>query len=189
MSDIQLPSKAKPSRALAPKRELRPVLESAWIEVRDGTPTIAASDSYKLVLLPVTVLDGELEPGAISAEALKAAEKSGRFVYDEYVEPTSALGAKNGVLFRKPDVSERPKWVGIEFPEEPKQPFRVAINAKFLHDIAEALGARHGSVTLTFDLANAKRDSDGKGWEKPIVVEPTTPNGGKALLMPVRRTV
>ena len=196
MSDVTLPNKAKPSKALS-SDPTQPHLQQAYIQKRDEVYIIIATDSYRLAELTVEV-DGDVPEGPLSKQALKTVEKTGRFeVGEEYVEPLSAAGAKNGVLFRRPTEGKPPDTAKL-WPKdpEPKHRFEVGLNAEFIAELAAAIGAgdkgRHRGIKLVFDLSKAKKGTgdSGKTYQSPVVIESLHPaSNGRGLLMPIRVNV
>lgn len=181
---IDLPSKAKPSKVVS-KDKTRPHLCNAYVEERDGETVLIATDSYKLLILPVSA--EATTATFISLDALKAIEKSGRGEVGEFLEPLDKLGNANGVLFRKPE-GDRPKWADLEWPDEPepKDRLTIGLNAELLLELAQGMAATHHGVKLTIDLSKVNRTKDGKFYEKPYVVEPVGSGHGRGMLMPIR---
>jgi hypothetical protein len=183
VAEFSMPRNAKPTRALG-RDGTRPHLRDAYLKPgENGKATLYATDAYKLVVLAVEAT-GDFDPQYIAADALKAAEKSGRFQVGEYIEPLDKNGNANGVLFRKPEHTKGPADFEALFEKraKPNREFTVGFNAEFLAQVAAAMGT--DGVKVTFDADNPL---------SAILVEPLNAGvpGGEArgLIMPIRLNV
>jgi len=175
----------------------RPVLTYAYLDAERAE--LQATDSYIAVRVPV-----ELEPGDASGfvpcEALERSRKRdagslrlngsadvmGEYQAADSPEPPLAS-------FARPDLGQFPNLPAL-WPETPVS-FRVGINAKFLLQVAEALGAEDTAVTLEFHGYGP--DGHTPNPLRAIVVQPHRGTTGRedpvlgikqaeGLLMPIR---
>lgn len=175
---LRLPPGAKPSVALSDD-DLRPQLMVGQIVARTAAfgegLALVVTDSYKAVVLR---LEGEGEPGAISARALSAAEETGEFEAGEHIR----LSDDPEILYKRPSVAPLPA-LDQQAWATPRNVVRVAVDAEFLLDVARALGEdNHGSVLLEFDADHLSAD----GYHVAIRVTPNGRTDAVAVLMPVR---
>lgn len=179
-------------RAAATDKE-RPVL--CGVHYNAGQQRFEAANGFIAAYVPVTGANGD--PSAIiPPEAIKEAHKLGRKVDD-----TPALKiTEDGVT---PGLVHKPRWsnnqeeiypgnplpliggrypdINQVYPPEQSVTFVVALNAKELYALAEAICEEEPYVELHLDLARR-----GKG---PVLVKPLRNNGyvgnGRGVIMPM----
>ena len=166
-----------------------------------GKGELAATDGCKLIVLPVEVEPHDTD-GFITADALKAARKAGRAtrrhggivrivangsqaVYDRPAEdyPEAEANSKPpAVTMPRPTDGEFPKLDAvIPSPFDDEKRTTVGLNAEFLAELQEALGA--SSVILSF----ARRDDGTIDPACPILVTSgRTRENGVGVLVPVQ---
>ena len=138
---------------------------------------LVATDGKRMVVLGVTPEEHDVS-GPVSADAIKAARKAKS---GEIVCSNSSLAVANGPMFTRE--------TGVQFPDVDRAvptfnegstgTVTIALNAKYLAEIAEALGTTN--VTLTFQMDTAK-------YGPILVLNPKLPRENRfAALMPVRK--
>lgn len=169
MTIITVPGRAKPAKALGNG----PTLQAGHVvEDEDGKPFLQVTDGFKAALFEVpddTPL-GPVHGGAVRElgrkRALRLTEGSAAALDGEESEL--------GITFAAPHVSSP----GLVKSRPADSPVTVSLNARYLRELADALGCTQ--VTLTLDV------TDGTTL-RALVVEPTHGDGSaKGLLMPVR---
>lgn len=206
---IQFEAGTKPAAASSTDGG-RPTLQGVWIEQRKEGPFAIATDSYKLVEVPVRITDGELPkdndkrdkdgnksplwlPAEVVADATKH-KRGGRVrVTDSAYEPQDGFGQPRNYTYRRETDGIGPRGLNESsvrmpdrdklWPTEDRTTFKVGFNARFLADVAKAIGGEKTGIAIEFDVTHIKKGQN----TKPIVVTPlrSTP-GARALLMPVR---
>lgn len=169
----------------ASKEASRPVLTHAYLNVENGT--LEATDSYRAVVIPVEVEEGDTS-ALIPVEALKAQRKASKY------EPAS-LRVNDDVRLSTPEGEQSWKTGEGQFPNLQQlaptelSTFRIGLNPALLLETAKALGNGE-SVTLEFTLQRDKVEGDDTG-AYPDALRPvrvTVPSGGESygILMPIR---
>jgi hypothetical protein len=187
---LKLPGKSKPSKGCS-KDQSRPHLTRATIrKLAKGKAEMITTDAYKMVVLTLEV-EGKVVAMQVPAEALKAVERARQFeVQNGHVIPLGKVGESLGVLYEHPK-EKPPEFVktldkaDADFAAiAPENRFTFGINAKFLLDVAQALGAPYGgAVQVTIDLSKAV----GGSYNHPLrVVAQHGAEDGRAYLMPIR---
>jgi hypothetical protein len=177
--------KAPEVERAASKEASRPVLTHAYLNAENGT--LEATDSYRAVVIPVEVEEGDVS-GLIPAEALKAQRKASRHA-------PASLRVNGDVRLSTPDGEQSWKTGEGQFPNLRQlgptdlSTFRIGLNPALLLETAKALGSGE-SVTLEFTLRRDKVEGDDTG-AYPDALRPmrvTVPNGGESygILMPIR---
>lgn len=149
------------------------------ITLRDGTRAIAATDGRRLVLLPVECEEGDVD-GVVTRDALAAAVKA---VPNGGRAPEVRCNGGLEVLFGP--TFPRPELDGRSFPDvesvvpmgEPE--YRITFNARYLAEVAQAMGT--DSVTVELHGADAPMivlPDPGVNDAKPVP-------GARGLLMPI----
>lgn len=209
MTDVTIEFEAGTKPAAASSGDgARPHLQGVWIEQQKKGPVAIATDSYKLVEVPVRITDGELPkakrnkdgnksplwlPAEVVADATKQ-KRGGRVrVTDSAYEPQDGFGKPRNYTYRREtegigarglnESSVRMPDRDKLWPTEDRTTFKVGFNARFLADVAKAMGAEKTGIALEFDVTHIKKGQN----TKPIVVTPLhSAPGARALLMPVR---
>jgi len=154
---------------------------------------LVATDGRKLVVLnveedeqdedKVRALNGDpiLIPAAMVKEATKGAAKNPAHLVVS--DGRACVPSTTGTMLQAPLASgEFPKWEAVVPEVHDTDKILVGLNAKYLHEIARALGAADCNIFLEVDT----RDLDKGHATKPYQVR----NGnGFAVLMPVSKTV
>lgn len=194
-----LPSKCKPSKVLS-KDKTRPRLTAAYLRNAGDGMRLEVTDSYRLAVIPVEGDTSTCSEGYIGADALKAIEKGTTNRHVDFVANGTVdvfPGDGSAVKFDRPDPGDYPNIEQL-LGDPPAATFKVGINAKFLHELAQALGNAEG-VELTFD-ADRIHPGAGSSYARAIGVRPLSSvvncvsrAGGddepRGLIMPIRVNV
>jgi len=190
---VRFPLGAKIEK-IASRDESRPVLTSLYLRIvekksgrgrnrkveRQGF--LEATDSYKAIRVPVDLSDDDVE-GFVPVEAITRARQR------KLEEIKANTGVRVGdVVFDRPTPGTWPVLAEIFDTEE--LVFSVGLNAAFLKDLAEGLGADH--VRIEFQGVVVTTPGGKRRGIEPNALKPyrVTPLGGgspdaEAILMPV----
>ena len=159
MVSFKLPDHSKPSKATSQPKDHRPaVLSCAQIVKRDDGSELHVTNGFIAARIPLILIDEDdaiTLPKLVSAPALAAWEKS---------RPKKIAMTEDGraevseARYSEPDA----KVDGVSYPNldnlwpTPKRTFTVALNAKLLLSLAQAMGSDHLEITFDVDRpANA----------------------------------
>lgn len=168
----------------------RPILTVPAVVEWDGGKAIAATDSYKLAIIPLEDSEG-LEVGPIDLDLVKAAVKS------TYHEITSAGGATDACKTRLTtdgrDVAERQNHVG-QFPNVAQlmppefTGGSISFSARYLLDLVQGMGAGPDAlVRLDFIGDTEGRINPLRPMRVTVSGKPASDCAGRVgLLMPIR---
>lgn len=174
---MQIPRECKIEKACAKEPG-----RYAWTDVllrrnEDGSGTLAATDGRKLVTITVEGLEPDETDGLIPVEAIKRARKHphGILTANGHVEC-------DGVKWDRP-TGEFPKYEAVmpAFKPGSEGTVTVALDAKYLHEIADAFG--EDAVSITFKVTDGKADKFA-----PLLVLPANcfkSERRRAALMPI----
>lgn len=170
----------------------RPVLAAPAIVEWQGGKALAATDSYKLVVFPLTAEEGDgLEVGGLSLELVREAVK------DEHASIVST-GAGGVTELETFDGKRSARNVDGQFPAVEKlmpdqganlEVFEIGLNARFLFDLAQSMGVDVVAVSFTNDTNGRPNPL------RPMIVRPQAASAkrgvevrrdARGLLMPVR---
>ena len=190
---MRLPKRSKIEKC-AGKDETRLTLTRLHLRIlgegKEREGVLEACDSYKLVQIPVELDEGDTE-GTIPVEAVTQGRKAaGRnpqmpvILADE--EKVHVAGNGADITFERPrDGQDYPKTQQLFPDDEQLGDFEIAVNAKYLYEMAQAYG--DDVVQLRFTKGGANGDISPL---RPIIVTPNAPkpefDGARGLLMPVR---
>ena len=142
----------------------------------DGT-TLVATDGRRLVAIPVELGENDCD-GYISKQALKDSRKIKKDIVDITANGSLKFTTKDGeVTLQRPEKENYPDWKRAIPNFEGKPVVKACFNAKFLYEMAQALGSTNDSVEITFTDVTS-----------PIMVKANmtaTPNA-YGVLMPVK---
>ncbi len=196
---LKLPPGAKPSKVLS-KDQSRPVLTRGELAevtklLEDGTRErtgweLQCTDSYRLSRVPLSISgeatdDSEITAGPISGDALRMIEKHGGFRADaEHVEVIDKSG-RVVVTYDRERAGDFPYPNIDAVTPEPEHYVDIGLNAKFLYELAQALGSRDTTVRIRLSL-NERGEVNPL---RPFVVTANMHETGTGVLMPVRLNV
>jgi DNA polymerase III sliding clamp (beta) subunit (PCNA family) len=169
---MKFDAKYKPELC-ASKDYTRPML--AHVELDVEHKRMLATDGHRLVVVPVTIEDHDAS-GPISKEALVASRKATKNTNgDAWIKANGSL-AVYGATLDRPAARQFPPVEQV-IPKDRKA--TISFSAKYLKEIADALGSKDGVVTLGID-----------GDDEPIMVWEGKGKGSDgdpfAVLMPCR---
>lgn len=202
---MKLPPKAKPEKC-ASRDESRPVLTTVNLRVvkpagdvqpatdtspetfEPGSGFLEATDSYKLVRVPVELEPGDVD-GLISVESLQAARKSDRH------NPRLSAGEASADI---PGGASYPRPFGGQFPNvdslvpagawgtKSTTVWEIGFSAKLLYELAQGLGS--DGVRISFQPSP---DGTEPNPLRPITVRALRDGDPDAvgILMPIRLTL
>jgi hypothetical protein len=194
---VKLSGNATKLEKILCKDDSRPILTHVFLDV--DRRVVEATDSYRLVSIPVDVDDHDVT-GLIPRDAFLALQKA-HAKHRGGHDTAPALYCNGSCrLEAAGTVQEWPTRPDGQFPDVAKlmpgpsqeSAFRIAINARMLADLAAGMGTGD-EVELSFLLPTGVAGDEGgrDGWIpnnlRPIVVRPANPSNGEiGLLMPVR---
>lgn len=169
----------------------RPVLMACYLDA--DRAVLEATDSYKLVSVPVEVAEGDVS-GLIPAAAVAAlvktcGKRSPGGILDCSDAGRVSLADGSGVFqtWPRPD-GQWPDIPRLIPAEDARSGFQVRLNAKLLLELAQGLGGE--DVTLTFTRSGDHEEGEGVGYFpaalRPIVVHNGSVDHGVGVLMPIR---
>jgi hypothetical protein len=146
-SIVKIDTRYKLEKVAAKSDQCRPNIEYVKLAKSERFGNCAvATNGRSMAIVPIEVSEGDNEQGLISVEALKASRKNrpheGMFMMNGNIE------LPGSVTFPRPETEiAYPDWTQV-LPDQPIK-FTVALNAKLLFELAQALGS-DGAVTLRF---------------------------------------
>jgi DNA polymerase III sliding clamp (beta) subunit (PCNA family) len=183
---MQVPANSKIEKAVS-KDQARPVLTDPALVIDESGETpagyLCATDSYKLVMIPVELEAGDVA-GPVPLEAVKAAIKD----CHGHVHANGSAALPDGRSYPRPN-GQFPNALALMPTDDPTtKRFEVGVSAKYLADVAAAMGTE--TVRLSFLVTD-------EGIQlRPILVTPlhgscargsrSPVEGAKAIVMPIR---
>lgn len=155
---------------IASKDATRAVINDLQISEHEGKPVLVATDGRKLVVVPITLEKGE--KGRLPKDALAFARKTAHRKDDLTMSLNGKVEFPNGWTMPLKLDGNYPTWQTV-VPEKADRKHRISFNAKFLYELAQAMGT--DEVVLHMGTA---MDS--------IIVEPGVSDGEFGVLMPCR---
>lgn len=162
----------------------RPMLNHVHLDVEKKLAV--ATDGHRLVVVPVQ-LDAHDVTGPVGVDAIKMARKlKSKHAHELTIVANGACQIEGGPTFPRPtlDGAKFPPWEQIvpDFKCGDKGTVTVGLNARYLREIADALGS-DGAVRITIRLPEDEKDRHG-------ILDPMRVEGGcldaYAVLMPCR---
>jgi DNA polymerase III sliding clamp (beta) subunit (PCNA family) len=157
----------------------KPAICEPYLDIQDGKANLIATDGWRIVVIPVETTPKDVA-GYVSEDVLKTARKVTGRAADCSIELNGCAKLENGATLPRNGSAgndlKYPNWRQV-IPKPYEKSAKVAINARFLWEIAQAMGCE--SVTL--EIADAA---------SPIIVKPTgkfaATYEAHAVLMPIR---
>jgi hypothetical protein len=131
---------------IIPKNDVREYLNNAHLDTENSR--LIATDGEKLVIIPVTIDDGDTS-GPVSTEAIKAAIKAAGKTGDAGITCKTDLAVWNGATYPRPENYSSTVYPNIDRVIPKPAAVHVSINARMLADVQAAMGCKHG-VNLQF---------------------------------------
>lgn len=154
------------------KGKFRPVLNDASLQTHEGKDVLVATDGRRLVVLPVTREDGDTD-GAIPPKAMQIAREAAHKKDPLSIKCNGKIEFVNEWTMPRPNHGAFPNFAQV-IPAAESRTTKVSFNAKFLYDLARAIG--RDTVTLNIG-----------GPLDAILVTPAGPADGEfGVLMPVK---
>lgn len=194
--------KCKPSRSTSTDKTL-PQLTSAWVRPAGKTgeaDELIATDSIQLARVPLVEGHG-LKPGPVAPAALALLERGrehfvdehgGVVVFDGDTRVTYAQPAHDTRDHRGRRIAVPPFVATVDnlIPEarDDDRIVEVGLNARALHQLADSIGAHHGTVRLRLLVAKGETTT-----QRAILVTDSHDQGAAnthpyGMLMPLRLT-
>lgn len=148
---MKFPTNSKPELCIS-KDKHRGSLSEPYLDTESDIPMLVTTDGHRMTAIPVEA--DKAEHGWINPNAVKAARKLAKKSEKAGISCNGTLTVTDGTQFpRSTDqstgFSRFPNWRQIIPAKDRPINFRVAFNAKFLAEIAEALGS--DEVILEFE--------------------------------------
>lgn len=168
----------------ASKDATRPAIAEPFLDIKGGAGVVVATNGRAMAIVPVEVTEKDAS-GYLSGDCLKAARKFTK--QDVILEASGVVTMLNGATMPREGLARNekfPNWRQV-MPSADGYNFTVAIDAKLLWELAQAMGTQ--GVLLNLQTADAN---------KPILVGPHkcgrfdnqikyACEGAKGVLMPV----
>ncbi len=149
---------------------IRPAIAHPFLE---GDKLIA-TDGRRLVVLPVEREEGDAD-GRVTEAALKAARRIARKNEPAQIKAGGCFAFADGSTLPRPseeDFGRFPNYKQV-MPAEGQHPHFVTVNAKFIWEISQALGADSIKIAIKDEVS-------------PVLVTSQQAPGAIAVLMPIR---
>jgi len=178
---MKIPKTCKLEKVVS-KDESREPLLSILIESKDGQTNAVATDGRRMAVVPVELSDEDEIDGQklMTPKALIEARKQAKRADKSTIGLNGAAMMPNGEVYPwKKDV-KYPNWRQV-VPDGGKCQ-TISFNAKYLYELAQAIGCPNDNVKLQIETNPATGQIDPRA--ALIIEEKTT--GGKGILMPTR---
>jgi len=179
---MKIPKTCKLEKVVS-KDESREPLLSILIESKDGQSNAVATDGRRMAVVPIEIADEDQLDGQklMTPKALIEARKQAKQAKESTIGLNGAAMMPNGEVYPwKKDVNY-PNWRQVVPPNDnPRQ--TISFNAKYLYELAQAIGCPNDCVTLQIETNSATGKLDAS---RPLIIEEKT-TGGKGVLMPTR---
>ena len=179
---MKIPKTCKLEKVVS-KDESREALLSILIESKDGKANAVATDGRRMAVVPVEIADEDQLEGQklMFPKALIEARKQAKQAKESTIGLNGAAMMPDGQVYPwKKDVNY-PNWRQVVPPNDnPRQ--TISFNAKYLFELAQAIGCPNDNVKLQIETNPATGQIDPRA--ALIIEEKTT--GGKGILMPTR---
>ena len=129
----------------ASKDETRPNMCHVELDVKEKR--MVATNGHCMVVVPVTVEEHDTS-GPISKDALVAARKLAKNTNGDACIKANGSLAVHGATFDRPEARQFPP---VDQVIPPDRKATISFSAKYLKEIADALGSKDGVVTLAID--------------------------------------
>ena len=178
---MKIPKNCKLEK-VASKDQTREVLNYILIENKNDETHAVATDGRKLAVVPVVLCDEDQLDGEkfMLPKALTEARKQAKQAKESTIGLNGAALMPNGECYPVREDLNFPNWRQV-VPTGAKYT-KVCFNAKYLYELAQAIGAPNDCVQLQIEIDKKTGEIDTLG---PLVIEEST-TGGKGILMPMR---
>lgn len=127
------------------KDPVRSHLQHPWLNQESGV--LCATDGHKLAVVPIERHDNDVS-GYVPCQAISAAKGNAIDCSDAYTVSVPFHGLKCERLAQSTPIPTPQNIKEHHFSKTPV--FVTSLNAKSLHELADALGSKDGYVTLRF---------------------------------------
>ena len=180
---MKIPKTCKLEKVVS-KDESREALLSILIESKDGQANAVATDGRRMAIVPVELSDDDEIDGQklMTPKALIEARKQAKRADKSTIGLNGAAMMPDGQVYPwKKDVNY-PRWQSC-VPDTIGTHYQtISFNAKYLYELAQAIGCPNDCVQLQIETKPA---TGGIDPERPFIIEEKT-TGGKGVLMPMR---
>jgi len=181
---MKIPKTCKLEKVVS-KDESREPLLSILIESKDGQNNAVATDGRRMAVVPIEIADEDQLDGQklMTPKALIEARKQAKRADKSTIGVNGAAMMPNGEVYPwKKDVNY-PNWRAVMPDKVGGTHYQtVSFNAKYLFELAQAIGCPNDNVQLQIETNPATGQIDPRA--ALIIEEKTT--GGKGVLMPTR---
>tara|TARA_Y100000310_G_scaffold157334_1_gene156707 strand:+ start:661 stop:1203 length:543 start_codon:yes stop_codon:yes gene_type:complete len=179
---MKIPKTCKLEKVVS-KDESREALLSILIESKDGQTNAVATDGRRMAVVPIEIADEDQLDGQklMFPKALIEARKQAKQAKESTIGLNGAAMMPNGEIYPIRTDLKYPNWRQVVPPNDnPRQ--TISFNAKYLFELAQAIGCPNDNVKLQIETNSATGQIDPRA--ALIIEEKTT--GGKGILMPTR---
>ena len=179
---MKIPKNCKLEKVVS-KDESREALLSILIESKDGQTNAVATDGRRMAIVPIEIADEDQLDGQklMTPKALIEARKQAKKAKESTIGLNGAAMMPNGEVYPLRTDLKYPLWQNVVPPNDnPRQ--TISFNAKFLYELAQAIGCPNDCVQLQIETNPATGQIDPN---RPFIIEEKT-TGGKGILMPMR---
>ena len=181
---MKIPKTCKLEKVVS-KDESREPLLSILIESKDGQSNAVATDGRRMAVVPVELSDEDEIDGQklMTPKALIEARKQAKQAKESTIGLNGAAMMPDGQVYPwKKDV-KYPNWRAVMPDKVGGTHYQtISFNAKFLYELAQAIGCPNDCVQLQIETNSATGKIDPN---RPLIIEEKT-TGGKGVLMPMR---
>ena len=181
---MKIPKTCKLEKVVS-KDESREPLLSILIEEKDGQTNAVATDGRRMAIVPVQLSDEDEFDGQklMTPKALIEARKQAKRANESTISLNGAAMMPDGQVFPIRTDLKYPNWRAVMPDKVGGTHYQtVSFNAKYLFELAQAIGCPNDCVTLQIETKPATGQIDPRA--ALIIEEKTT--GGKGILMPTR---
>ena len=178
---MKIPKNCKLEK-VASKDQTREVLNYILIENKNDETHAVATDGRRLAVVPVAICDEDQLDGEklMLPKALTEARKQAKQAKESTIGLNGAALMPNGECYPVREDLNFPNWRQV-VPTGAKYT-KVCFNAKYLYELAQAIGCQNDCVQLQIEINPETGHLDPL---RPLVIEDKT-TGGKGVLMPMR---
>ena len=167
------------------KDESREALLSILIESKDGQNNAVATDGRRMAVVPIEIADEDEIDGQklMTPKALIEARKQAKRADKSTIGLNGAAMMPNGEVYPLRTDLKYPLWQNVVPQNTGGGDYQtITFNAKYLFELAQAIGCPNDCVKLQIETnpATGKLDPN-----RPLIIEEKT-TGGKGVLMPMR---
>lgn len=182
---MKIPKTCKLEKVVT-KDASREALLSILIESKDGQTNAVATDGRKMAVVPVELSDEDEIDGQklMTPKALIEARKQAKRADKSTIGVNGAAMMPDGQVYPWQKDVNYPNWRAVMPDKVGGTHYQtVSFNAKYLFELAQAIGCPNDNVQLQIETNPATGQIDPSA---PFIIEEKT-TGGKGILMPMRQ--